>query len=152
LTFPEAHDQIFEMFSAMFNEFVRPAKAQDLVLISIWHSAFSNPITLPLMKKSDLTVNMLITAFEGVTQSYKHPVKEDALTAQQFSASVKIINMPTGGGRRPQCDNWEEYCLNNTRNIQRIDAQFFDNKCLVRAILKGNSSLYFHIFRFYFMI
>jgi hypothetical protein len=101
LTFAEANEQISEMFSSMIEEFVKPAGPHDLVMVSICHSAFSNPIVLPLMKRGELSINMLITAFESVTQSYKHPVVEDEVDSQLFSEFVKIIKLPTGGSRRP---------------------------------------------------
>jgi hypothetical protein len=78
------------MFSSMIEEFVKPAGPHDLVMVSIWHSAFSNPIVLPLMKRD--MINMMITAFESVTQSNKHPDVEDKLILNFFKHVSKLSN------------------------------------------------------------
>ncbi|CAF1033653.1 unnamed protein product [Brachionus calyciflorus] len=125
----------------------------DKIRIVFYHDSLERPISIPFLKRSQVTAQTLFDSFERVAQSYNDVKlnKNNALTAH-----VIIARLPSGSGRKilnlkkrqtpytnkkdqlkkAHENSFQNYCENQACIIPVYNN---DNLCAVRAIIIGKA-------------
>jgi len=156
--FFEASTQIKLFFEQIFNEFISPIKADNLVRVVMNHDSFNKAINTPFMQRKEMTSGMFLEFFSESFQSRTSTLERERQINHKFSVSV--ITLPKyivkGGNQPPKRGR---PCANPVRNKrickekkEIIDMNDFiessrfvinvtnnDNFCLIRAFFIGKA-------------
>lgn len=102
--------------------------SSDLVRMSIDNPQLDFPIVLPFMRRSELTINRVLSEIERVLQSYEQFVLDETLGLE-----LVHVHMPSGSGskRKPYVDI--KRLLDDKRSVIQIKNN--DELCCARAIV-----------------
>ena len=158
--FIDAMDNIRKIFEKIYNEYIIPINENNMVRLVFKHRLFNNPISIPFMNKEDISVNLMLSAFERVVQSYKKLPENELTSTDEFVIDIVEAQLPRGAGRPRKGNTKPGYqkvvekkktriCkpkqaitdLNSFLASKRSVIRVFntDNYCLLRAILIGKA-------------
>ena len=92
-SFRAAFDEIKLAFENLTNEFSSRMGPHDKIRIVLYHDSLERPISIPFLKKSDMTPQVLIDSFERVAQSHKEVQLNEN---NDLTAHVIIARLPSG--------------------------------------------------------
>ncbi|CAF0975487.1 unnamed protein product [Brachionus calyciflorus] len=79
------------------NEFSSPMGVHDKIRILLYHDSLERPISIPFLKKTNLTSQVQVDSFERVAQLHKElQINEN----NNLTAHVIIARLPSGSGRK----------------------------------------------------
>ncbi|CAF1068563.1 unnamed protein product, partial [Brachionus calyciflorus] len=154
-SFSAAINEIKMVFESLTNLFRSQMGDHDKIRIVLYHDSLERPISIPFLRKSVLTSQVLIDRFERVAQSHKEvQINQN----NNLSAHVIIARLPSGSGRkmvnlkkrqtpytnqkdRPKIksdtnNEFQKFCENQSFIIPVFNN---DNLCALRAILIGKA-------------
>lgn len=125
---PAIMEYLTTMFQEIINKMTNDIASNDLVRLSIDNPELDFSIVLPFMRRSDMTVDRILSEIERVLQSYEQFVVDET-----FGMELVHVHMPTGSGykMRPVVDISK--MLESKRSI--IQIRNHDELCCARAIV-----------------
>ncbi|CAF0922243.1 unnamed protein product [Brachionus calyciflorus] len=154
-SFRAAFDDIKLAFENLTNEFSSRMGPHDKIRIVLYHDSLERPISIPFLKKTDITPQVLIDSFERVAQSHKEVQLNEN---NNLTAHVIFERLPSGSGRKimnlkkrqsPYTKKKERIKVTNdtTNEFQRfcenqpyvIPVFNNDNLCALRSIIIGKA-------------
>ena len=141
--FFEASTQITLFFEKIFDEYIAPIKANNLVRVCMDHDSFVQAINTPFMERKEMSAKMFLEEFSGCFQSRTPLALRDRQKSHEFSLCV--ITLPkyiiTGGSNETKtkkiCKEKKEILdMNDFIESSRfvVVIQNSDNYCLIRAL------------------
>ena len=154
--YSEASPRINTLFEQLYAELAQPLNDNQQIRMNFEHDLFSMPITIPFMRKKDLTPQLMLDHFSKVVQSYKKRCGDDEQAKYKFNASIIIAEIPSGGHKHkniPQVrrrkarvneinfsevtnKSFYEYCVSSKAILPIYND---DNLCLLHAVLVGKA-------------
>ena len=96
-SFGAAIDDIKLAFENLTEEFSSQMGPHDKIRIVLYHDSLERPISIPFLKKTNLTSQVLVDSFERVAQSHKEvQINQN----NNLRAHVIIVRLPSGSGRK----------------------------------------------------
>lgn len=117
-----------KLLHSILNNVTEHISSSDLVRMSIDNPQLDFPIVLPFMRRSELTINRVLSEIERVLQSYEQFVLDETLGLE-----LVHVHMPSGSGskRKPYVDI--KRLLDDKRSVIQIKNN--DELCCARAIV-----------------
>ena len=117
-----------KLFQSILDNVTQHIPSTDLVRLSIDNSQLDFPIILPFMRRTDLTVNRVLSEIERVLQSYQEFVLDET-----FGMELVHVHMPSGSGsKRKPYVNFHRF-LDEKKSVLQIRNS--DELCCARAIV-----------------
>ncbi|CAF1132843.1 unnamed protein product [Brachionus calyciflorus] len=154
-SFGAAIEDIKLAFENLTNQFISQMGTHDKIRIVLYHDSLERPISIPFLKKTDLTSQVLLDSFERVIQSHKEvQINEN----NNLTAHVIIARLPSGSGRKMVNLKKRKTPYTKTKDCVRVQSdttnefqKFCENKrfiipvfnndklCALRAIIIGKA-------------
>ncbi|WAR07622.1 KRUP-like protein [Mya arenaria] len=117
-----------QIFQSIIDNIAGNIPSSDKVRITMDNPQLDFPIVLPFMRRSELTVDRLLSEIERVLQSY-----EQFILDETFGLEFVHVHMPTGSGTRGKAFVDISKLLNNKGSVIRIKNA--DELCCARALV-----------------
>ena len=151
--YKEANERIKNMFQKIYDDFVSTIKDNQQIRMNFEHDLFAMPITIPFVKKKDITATNILEHFESIVQSYKKRNLDEEQSKYKFQASFIVAEIPEGGHKHKNIPQkrttkkraekltfetatnygFYEYCNEAKKSILPVYNK--DQLCLLHAIL-----------------
>ncbi|CAF1086399.1 unnamed protein product [Brachionus calyciflorus] len=143
--FRAAFDEIKLAFENLTNEFNSRMGPHDKIRIVLYHDSLERPISIPFLKKSDMTTQVLIDSFERVAQSHREVQLNEN---NNLTAHVIIARFPSGSGRKIVNLKKRQYPYTKKKDRIRVSSdptnefqRFCENKPYVTPVFKNDNLL-----------